>query len=406
MKIDKRKTLLIGLAVLVTLLAAWGIKAAFFSAPKGQQMATATAVKGDVEQTVLATGSLEPVTLVSVGAQVSGQLTSLKVELGQEVKKGELIATIDSAPQTNALRTAEASAANYRAQQLEVKANLAKAELAFSRQAQMLKADATSKADYEAAEAAAKAARAQVAALDAQIASADVAVETARIDLGYTQIRAPIDGTVVAIVTKEGQTVNANQSAPTIVKLGDLSTMTVKAEVSEADVIKVHAGQEVYFTILGDADKRYYAKLRAVEPAPESIVDADTTSTTSSSSEAIYYNALFDVPNADGRLRTYMTAQVYVVLAQAKGVLTIPSSALGDKAKDGSYRVMVVGDDGDRPQPRRVTIGVDDGTNAQVLSGLKAGDKVILAQGVAPTAAAPNGSNGGGRRSPPSPFGF
>lgn len=403
MKLDKRKAILIGLAVLLTLAAAWGVKAVFFSGPKGPQMATAVVARGDVEQTVLATGALEPVTLVSVGAQVSGQVTSLKVELGQEVKKGDLIAEIDSAPQKNSLRTAEASAANYRAQRLEAQANLAQAELAFARQSQMLKADATSKADYETAEAAAKAARAQLAALNAQISSADVAVETARINLGYTQIRAPIDGTVVAIVTKEGQTVNANQSAPTIVKLGDLSTMTVKAEISEADVIKVHAGQDVYFTILGDPDKRYYAKLRAVEPAPESIETDDASSTTtSSSSTAIYYNALFDVPNADGRLRTYMTAQVYVVLAQAKGVLTIPSAALGDKEKDGSYRVMTVGEN-DRPEPRRVKIGVDDGTNAQVLSGLKAGDKVVLAQAAAAGAATAGGA--GGRR-PPGAFGF
>ena len=403
MKLDKRKAILIGLAVLLTLAAAWGVKAVFFSGPKGPQMATAVAARGAVEQTVLATGALEPVTLVSVGAQVSGQVTSLKVELGQEVKKGDLIAEIDSAPQKNSLRTAEASAANYRAQRLEAQANLAQAELAFARQSQMLKADATSKADYETAEAAAKAARAQLAALNAQISSADVAVETARINLGYTQIRAPIDGTVVAIVTKEGQTVNANQSAPTIVKLGDLSTMTVKAEISEADVIKVHAGQDVYFTILGDPDKRYYAKLRAVEPAPESIETDDASSTTtSSSSTAIYYNALFDVPNADGRLRTYMTAQVYVVLAQAKGVLTIPSAALGDKEKDGSYRVMTVGEN-DRPEPRRVKIGVDDGTNAQVLSGLKAGDKVVLAQAAAAGAATASGA--GGRR-PPGAFGF
>ncbi|MFN3524295.1 MAG: efflux RND transporter periplasmic adaptor subunit [Phenylobacterium sp.] len=406
MKLDKRKALLIGLAVVLALAAAWGVKAVFFSGPKAPAMATAVAARGDVEKTVLATGSLEPVTLVSVGAQVSGQVTSLKVELGQEVKKGELIAEIDSAPQKNSLRTAEASAANYRAQRLEVQANLAQAELAFARQAQMLKADATSQAEYETAEAAAKAAHAQLAALNAQIASADVAVETARINLGYTQIRAPIDGTVVAIVTKEGQTVNANQSAPTIVKLADLKTMTVKAEISEADVIKVKPGQQVYFTILGDPDTRYYAKLRAVEPAPESIESEDSSSSsTSSSSEAIYYNALFDVPNAEGRLRTYMTAQVYVVLAKAEGVLTVPSAALGDKTRDGGYRVMVVGEDG-KPEPRRVEVGVDDGTNAQVLSGLKAGDKVVLAQAPAGGEAAAAGNGGGSRRGPPGPFGF
>ncbi len=314
--------------------------------------------------------------------------------LGQSVRKGQLIAEIDSAPQANALRISQANLTDARAQKVKSAAVLAQAELALRRQSDMLAQEASSKADFETADAAAKTARADLVALDARIASAMVSVQTAGINLGYTQIRAPIDGTVVAIVTKQGQTVNANQSAPTIVKLGDLRTMTVRAEISEADVIKVHPGQAVYFTILGDAKRRYRATLRSVEPAPETIKTADTI-TASSAAAAIYYNALFDVPNDDGRLRTFMTAQVNVVLAQAHDVLTIPSSALDDPAADGRYTVQVVGAKG-VASARKVTIGVIGGSSAQVLSGLKAGETVVLAQASATPAAK---TSTGGRRS-------
>ncbi|OJU14245.1 MAG: hypothetical protein BGN86_11005 [Caulobacterales bacterium 68-7] len=266
----------------------------------------------------------------------------------------------------------------------------------------MLAADATSRADFEAATATAKAAHANLAALTAQIAQASVQVQTAQVNLGYTRIVAPIDGTVVAIVTKQGQTVNANQAAPTIVKIGALQTMTVKAEISEADVIKVSPGQDVYFTILGDPGKRYYAKLRTVEPAPESIETSDTnTSSSTTTATAVYYNGLFEVPNTDGRLRTSMTAQVYVVLGQAKNALTIPASALGPKGKDGGYVVRVmVGKD--QIEPRRVKIGINNNVTAQVLSGLSEGDKVVTGDAPKPAAgAAAGGPPGGGRRGPP-----
>src|SRR5262249_53678958 len=181
-------------------------------------------------------------------------------------------------------------------------ATLKQAELAFERQKMMLEQDATSRADYETAEATLASTRAQIAALDAQILQGQTALDTARANLGYTRITAPMDGTVVAIVAKEGQTVNANQAAPTIIKLAKLDTMLVSAEISEADVIKVKPGQKVYFTILGSPEKRYYGALRAIAPAPASLEsESSTTSSSGSSSgstaQAIYYDAQFEVPN-------------------------------------------------------------------------------------------------------------
>ena len=188
---------------------------------------------------------------------------------------------------------------------------------------------------------------ANIDALKAQILQAQVTVDTAKVNMGYTRITAPIDGQVVAIVTQQGQTVNANQSTPTIIKLAQTETMTVKTQISEADVTRVKMGQKVYFTILGEPNKRYTATLRSIEPAPDSILTETTSSTsTTAASTAIYYNGLFDAPNEDGKLRISMTAQVQIVRADAPGALTIPATALGPRGKDGSYIVRVVGADG------------------------------------------------------------
>lgn len=203
--------------------------------------------------------------------------------------------------------------------QLAVKqANLAKVEAEYKRQQAMYAQDATSRSELESALASYKTAQADITAINAQIEQSRLTLATAKEDLGYTQIVAPMDGTIVAIVTEEGQTVNANQSAPTIVKLAQLDTMTIKAEISEADVMKVQEGQSVYFTTLGDSETKHYATLRQVEPAPDSINTESNSTSTSSSSTAVYYNALFDVPNEDGKLRIDMTAQVYIILDEAK----------------------------------------------------------------------------------------
>lgn len=410
MKLDKRKTAWIAGGLVLALVIGLLVKSLLFPSHAKSDFITAPVTMGSVEQTVLATGTLEPVTLVSVGAQVSGQVTKLAVELGQTVRKGQLIAEIDSQPQQNAFHTAQAQLANVQAQRAGAAANLALADLAFRRQAQMLAADATSRADYDTAQSSLKAAQAQLAALDAQINQASVSVRSAQVNLGYTRIVSPIDGTVVAIVTQQGQTVNANQSAPTIVKVGQLDTMTIQAEISEADVIKVHPGQEVYFTVLGAPDRRYSARLRAVEPAPETLATetSSSSSSSSSSSTAIYYNGLFDVPNTDGQLRTSMTANVNIVLARVENVLTVPSAALNSKGPRGRYRVQVIGKSG-KPEPRQVTIGVNNNATAQVLSGLQVGEKVVIAQASPAGQAAPassGGGGGGGRRGPAGPLGF
>lgn len=382
----------IGAAVLVVLFV---LKGCFFPTVAPPRYITAPAVMGDIEQTVLASGTLQPFLLVDVGSQVSGQVKALKVALGDKVEKGQVIANIDPATQKNALLTAQATLEQQRAQRLSQEAIVAQDRLAVTRQSTTFAAEASSKQDLETAQTQLKSAQASLAATNALIKQATVAVDNAGVNLGYTQIVAPIDGVVVAIQTKQGQTVNAVQSAPTIVKLANLATMTVRAQISEADVVHVRPGQPVYFTILGEPDRRFYAKLRAIEPAPDSITSATTTTASPSSTAAVYYNGLFDVANPDSVLRTSMTAQVYIVLANAKNVLTVPSAALTAAGK-GGYTVRVLTDPKKPPAARTVSVGINNNVTAQVLSGLKAGEKVIVGEGAAKEAPArPPGSPGG-----------
>lgn len=369
-----RKGLWIG-AVLVLALALGLAAYRMTAGVEAPEIATAEVTRGDVVRSVLATGVLEPVRLVSVGAQVSGQVERLHVELGDTVSEGELIAEIDSTTQQNNVRNEEAGLANVRAQMAARQANLHQAELNFRRQEELLAADAVSRADYESAEAEVGTLRAEVTALEAQIQQAELELSTARVNLAYTRILAPMDGTVVAIVTEEGRTVNANQSAPTIVKLAQLDTMTVKAEISEADVDKVAPGQTVFFTTLGNQSKRHPAALRAIAPAPASIANDDSSG--GSSDSAVYYDGLFDVENSDGLLRTGMTVQVTIVLDAARDVLTVPMSALGPQGDDGDWPVQVAGPGGVL-EDRRVTIGVTTNTMAEALAGLDEGEQVVV----------------------------
>ncbi len=432
----RNRLLLAGVAViLIAAGTAWALRK-----PAAPSLATSPVTRGDLEQTVDATGVIDAYKLVSVGAQVSGQIKSLRVQLGDVVKQGDLIAEIDSVTQQNSLKNAQAALENIRAQRAVQAATLKESELAFARQKEMLAGEATSRADYDAAEAKLASTRAQVRALDAQVLQRETELSTAQANLGYTRITAPIDGTVVAVVAEEGRTVNANQSAPTIVKLARLDLVTVNAEVSEADVVKVKAGMPVYFTILGKPDHKYQATLRTVNPAPASISsDSTTSSSTSSSSSAVYYNALFDVENPDGTLRIDMTAQVSVLLAQAKDALLIPTVALGPKVPEGrgpgagngeprvarskqeaerqqqrqqrrqaddpalansnSYMVRVVGQDG-QPEPRRIKVGLNNGSNAEVLEGLAEGDLVVVGE----VSAAERANARGNQRNPMSPM--
>lgn len=346
----------------------------FFNAPKEVAYVTDVVIVADLEKTVLATGKLVPYLQVNVGLRASGQVTSLLVDVGDKVTKGDIIAIIDSARQENDLETALAARADIMANRQSGLARLEQAQNNMIRQNSLFKADAGSKIDQESALAAYRAAKNSLDSLNAQVVQANINVKTARVTLGYTKIQAPISGTVLSVDAKEGQTLNALQSAPTIVTLGQLDRITVKVEIAEADVIKVMPNMRVYFTILGDPDHRYYANLRRLEPAPTNF---SASTNLINSVTAIYYYGLFDIDNSDGRLMTSMTANVSIVLSSAPKALSMNASALGKHNKDGSYDVLVLDRDNET-RTVKTKIGIGDGTNVEIISGLKAGDRVII----------------------------
>lgn len=375
----------------------WAVKHFYFAPAPAPQVITAKVTVDDVEDTVLASGTIQAEKEVSVGAQVSGQIKRLYVELGDQVKKGQLVAEIDSTTQNNTLRNAEAQVALLTAQRRAKVALLKQAELTLKRKQELLKLDAGSKADLEDAEATLATTSADIGAIDAQIRQAGISVDTARVNLGYTRITAPIDGVVIAVIAEEGRTVNAIQSAPSIIKLAKLDQVQIKAQISEADVVRVKPGLPAYFTILGEPMHRFDATLRAIEPVPE-VNQTDTKVTTSTAtSTAIYYNGLFKVPNPDGKLRSLMSAQVIIVLNKVEKALVIPASALGKRdRKTQTYEVSVLEGppEAQKVSKRQVKIGLNNRVQAQVLEGLKEGELVVVGE------ATGGGSGGGARRAP------
>ena len=384
----------IAFSVAVLVLAGWLIYSTFLAKPETPPLITAAVQRGDLEDSVLAAGTIQASNLVNVGAQVSGQVQKLYVKVGDQVQVGQRIADIDAVTQRNNLRDAEAAVASARAQKVAKQAVLDKAQTEYNRQKYMYDRDAASKADYDAARQALTTARADLNSADATIAQYNVRVQTAQANVGYTRITSPSAGTVVAIVTDEGQTVNANQTAPTIVKVAQLDTMTIQAQISEADVPRVQPGMPAYFTILGEPDKRYSASLRSIEPGPIDMETYGGSATSSSNTSAVYYNGLLDAPNPDGKLRIQMTAQVSIVLAEAKNALLVPAGALGKRepgSKEPVYTVRVAsGEKGKETiEQRKVRVGLNNRVQAEVLDGLKEGELVVVGDSSAGGATSP-----------------
>ena len=348
---------------------AWRASAAPAAA---QSQPTAVVQRADLEETVSATGTLQPRDYVDVGTQVSGQLKRVHVEIGDVVQKGELLAEIDPAVYLAKVDAAQAQLAHLEAQLAERQAQLKLAEQRSQRQANMMRENATTAEALQTAQAELQSAKAQIDALRAQMQQVRSTLRGDQASLSYTKIHAPMAGTVVTQAAKAGQTLNANQSAPIVLRIADLSTMTVQTQVSEADVSRLRVGMPVYFTTLGGEGKRWHGTLRQVNPTPEVV------------NNVVLYNALFDVPNTDGELMTQMTAQVFFLVAQAKDALVVPAAAVR-RGKDGTS-VRVQTDDGGF-EARAVELGLVTRVAAEVRSGLEPGERVAVAAATAPRSA-------------------
>ncbi|WP_370576265.1 efflux RND transporter periplasmic adaptor subunit [Serratia sp. Tan611] len=340
---------------------------------------TAVVSRGDIEKTVLATGILKPSLQVNVGAQVNGQLTKLYVSQGDRVTKGQLLAEIDPTLQENEVRKSEAQLQSAVAQKQASEASLLQYQLELKRQRQLDRDGAGVKSDLEKAQAQYATQVAQVRMNEAQIVQMEMALETARANLGYTRILAPIDGEVLGIVTKEGQTIVSSQSAPTILVLANADTMTVHTRISETDILKVRVGQPLWFYVVADPKRRYDSVMGSVQEAPNEALREDSPASSSSQQPtAVYYNGVFAIANLERQLRTSMTAQVFIITDQEKDALRIPLAALGQPQGKDRYQVQVRR--GATLEPRTIVTGISDRQFIEVKSGLKEGEKVVLTQ--------------------------
>lgn len=370
-----------GIKIVVSLLILLGLiywcYSLFFTTADKVSYITEPVRVGTIKRTVNTSGEVGAVQLVTVGAQVSGQITKLYVKLGQKVKKGDKIADIDSITQINELNINKARLETYRAQLVSKEIALRVAQKKYNREKNLKKHNATSDENLESAEDALASTRASVTEMKSQIVQAQIEVNNAETNLGYTKIVAPLDGTIVSTPIEEGQTVNSNQTTPTIVKIADLSKMEIKMQISEGDITKIQPDMEVSYTILSEPNNIYRGKLDRIDPGLISLTKGDYNGSTEANT-AVYYYANVIVPNEENKLRIGMTTQNTITIASAENVLLVPKVALKGQG-DNTY-VDVLGADGITVSTKKITIGLTDNINAQVLSGLQEGEQVITMQ--------------------------
>ncbi|MGG7073143.1 efflux RND transporter periplasmic adaptor subunit [Campylobacter sp. 9BO] len=354
----------------------------FYKREQKIEYITQKAVKGTLSKRVQATGEIFATELVDVGAQVGGQIKKLYVKLGDNVKKGDMIAEIDSQTQKNNVDNRRAQLEIYTAQLERAKVALDIAKIQFEREQKLYKNSATSRVEFENAKNSYTTANANIKELKAQIEQAKIALDTAQIDLGYTKITAPRDGTVVSIQVEEGQTVNANQTTPTIVNIADLSNVKLKMQIAEGDITKISVGTRVEYSILSEPNKKFNTTISSIDPALTTLSDGKysnkSTSNISSGSSAIYYYAQSIVQNSEGILRIGMTTENALFVDEVKDAIIVPSIAIKNEDKQKFVEVLT---NGKNVEKRAVTTGISDSLRTQILSGVSEGETIITSQG-------------------------
>lgn len=363
--------------ILLIIVVAVVVAVYFFFFNKKEQVSymTVPVTRGDINRVVNATGEVGAQQLVSVGAQVSGQIEKLYVTLGQTVKKGDLIAQIDSTTQRNDLEINKAKLQSLQAQLEAAQVALKVRKSQYDREIILDKGNATSKENLENAENNYVSALSQVADLESMITQTQISLNTAEVNLGYTTISAPQDGTIVSIPVEEGQTINANQTTPTIVEIADLTKMEILLEISEGDITKVKPGMPVSYTILSEPEKVFQTTLFSIDPGSTALTDG-RAGTTTTSTDAVYYYGRLRVANNDGNLHIGMTAQSVITVASAAGVLMVPTMVISANGPHKSVSVMQNG----QPVKREVTTGLADNMYTEIVAGLEEGEEVVSTQ--------------------------
>ncbi|WDH20926.1 efflux RND transporter periplasmic adaptor subunit [Pseudomonas chlororaphis] len=375
-----RRALLVTLCLIpIVALAAWQILP-----PGRDQFATVQVSRGTIESSVTALGTLQPRRYVDVGAQASGQIRKIHVEAGDPVKEGQLLVEIDPATQQAKLDASRFSIENLQAQLQEQRAQNELARQKYQRQQNLAAGGATRDEDVQTARAELKATQARIDMIQAQIRQAQASLRSDQAELGYTRIYAPMSGTVVAVDAREGQTLNAQQQTPLILRIARLSPMTVWAEVSEADIGHVKPGMSAYFTTLSGGARRWTSTVRQILPIPPKPLNESSqgsgspnSSSKSGSGRVVLYTVLLDVDNADNALMAEMTTQVFFVAERAQDVLTAPIAALQGSTESGVQLARVVAKNGSIEE-RKVRVGISDRLRIQVLDGLAEGDHLLI----------------------------
>ncbi len=347
----------------------WFEPASSETAGTGQTVAVTL---GDIEEVVSAQGKLEAKEFVDIGAQVTGQLQKIYVQIGDNVKAGQLLALIDPRIYEARVEAGLAHIKNLRAQLAGQQAQTKFSRQQFSRNRELMQTDSVSLQDFQNSEYSLNSSEATEASIKAQIEQVQSTLNGDRTNLGFTKIYAPITSTMVDQKAREGQTLNANQQTPSILQLAKLDVMTVRAQVAEADIMQVKVGMPIYFNTLGSSERRWQASVRQILPTPEII------------NNVVLYNVLVDVDNQDRQLMTGMTAQMFFVLGEAKQVPLVPVAALGaripseDNANGLAYQVKQQTSQG--ITEKTIHIGLKTRRFAQIREGLEAGAILVVKQ--------------------------
>jgi len=386
----KRRILLIMTAVLATTAAL----TAYYRGAGGDgapALTTAVVTRGDVVQSVQATGTLEAVTTVQVGSQVSGTIASLHADYNSQVRKGQVVARLEPSVLQTQVDQARATLLRLQADAERSRVGLEDARVQQRRAETLSGQQLLPTSELESARVATLQAEAAFKSAQAQIAQARAALNQAAVNLSHTTITAPIDGTVISRSVDVGQTVAASMQAPVLFTIAqDLRHMQVNASVDEADIGRIAADQRVTFQVDAYPGEPFSGTVRQVRLAP--VVDQNVVS----------YVTVIDVPNPDLKLKPGMTATVAIELARSDDALKVPNTALrfrpgtetlaafgqqpattGGRGR-GQRQVWVLA--GESLRPVRVEPGVNDGTSTAIVGGdLEDGARVVT--GAAPTEA-------------------
>jgi macrolide-specific efflux system membrane fusion protein len=367
---DRRKQIIGGSTLVALIAGGWYWYSNAAQGPQNNAVRSVAVTRGNIEEVITAQGKLEAKQYVDVGTQVSGQLKQIHVDIGDIVKKGQLLAEIDPRVYQAQVEAGEAHLNSLRAQLNQQKAAAVLAEQNLKRNQSLINVNAVSQQALQESESQAAVARAQVDAIGAQIQETESNLKASRTNLGFTKIYAPMAGTVTTLPTKEGQTLNANQTAPTVMQVANLDVMTVRAQVAEADVSRIKENMPAYFTTLGDSERRWQGVVRQVQPSPEIVNDV------------VLYDVLIDVKNDGHKLMTGMTTQVFFIFGKADNSLIVPAELLTRRAakedndKGKAYRVTVLTEKG--REQRVIHVGLQTRAQAEVIDGLQEGEQLAV----------------------------